>query len=76
MKVARRIDSVGVIETLADAIYRYGNPDHIRYDNGPKMFSNVSRKLVAKVGSQINHIAPILPWHNRYYGHFDANLKE
>lgn len=33
LKVARRINSLGVIEALADAMYLHGIPDNIRSDN-------------------------------------------
>jgi hypothetical protein len=36
LKVARRINSVGVIEALADAMCLHGIPEHIRCDNGPE----------------------------------------
>lgn len=35
LKVARRINSFGVIETLADAMLDKGVPEHVRCDNGP-----------------------------------------
>ena len=39
LKVARRINSVGVIEALADAMCLHGIPEHIRCDNGPEFVS-------------------------------------
>lgn len=37
LKVARRINSLGVIEILADAMLARGVPEHVRCDNGPEM---------------------------------------
>ena len=37
IKVARRINSIGVIETMADVMLARGVPEHIRSDNGPEM---------------------------------------
>jgi putative transposase len=34
IRVARRINSFGVIETFADAMLRHGTPANIRSDNG------------------------------------------
>jgi hypothetical protein len=34
LKVARRIDSLGVIEALADAMCLHGIPENLRCDNG------------------------------------------
>jgi putative transposase len=48
LKVARRINSLGVIEALADAMCLHGIPEHIRCDNGPEMISKALRKWVAK----------------------------
>ena len=36
IRVARRINAIGVIETLADAILFEGTPQYIRSDNGPE----------------------------------------
>ncbi len=58
LKVARRINSLGVIEALAEAMCLHGIPKHIRCDNGPEMISKALRKWVAKAGSQIQYIAP------------------
>jgi putative transposase len=66
LKVARRINSLGVIEALADAMCLHGIPDNIRCDNGPKMISKSLWKWVAKTGPQIQYIAPGSPWENGY----------
>ena len=42
--VARRINAVGVIETLADAMLLNGLPTYIRSDNGPEMVAKVLRQ--------------------------------
>ena len=36
IRVARRINAIGVIETLADAMLFEGTPVFIRSDNGPE----------------------------------------
>ncbi len=76
LKVARRINSVGVIETLADAMCLHGIPEHIRCDNGPEMISKALRKWVAKTGSQIQYIAPGSPWENGYCESFNGKLRD
>ena len=42
--VARRINAIGVIETLADAMLMNGIPTNIRSDNGPEMVAKVLRE--------------------------------
>ena len=37
IRVARRINSLGVLETMADVMLVRGVPEHIRSDNGPEM---------------------------------------
>ena len=76
LKVARRINSVGVIETLADAMCLHGIPEHIRCDNGPEMISKALRKWVAKAGAQIQYIAPGSPWENGYCESFNGKLQD
>jgi hypothetical protein len=58
LKVARHINSVGVIKALADALCLHGIPEHIRCDNDLQMISKAPRKWVAKAGAQIRYIAP------------------
>ncbi|TXN64011.1 transposase family protein, partial [Methylobacterium sp. WL18] len=76
LKVARRINSVGVIEALAEAMCLHGIPEHIRCDNGPEMISKAPRKWVAKTGSQIQYIAPGSPWENGYCESFNGKLRD
>lgn len=76
LKVARRINSLGVIEALAEAMCLHGIPKHIRCDNGPEMISKALRKWVAKAGSQIQYIAPGSPWENGYCESFNGKLRD
>ncbi|WP_182180764.1 IS3 family transposase [Methylobacterium radiotolerans] len=76
LKVARRINSLGVIEALADAMCLHGIPENIRCDNGPEMISKALRKWVAKTGSQIQDIAPGSPWENGYCESFNGKLRD
>jgi hypothetical protein len=55
LKVARRINSFGVIETLADAMLAKGIPEHVRCDNGPEMVARVS----AGVAGAARHQDPV-----------------
>ncbi len=54
LKVARRINGMGLIEALADAMCLHGIPKHIRCDNGPEVISKALRKSAAKTGPQIH----------------------
>jgi transposase InsO family protein len=76
LKVARRINSLGVIEALADAMLIHGVPEHVRCDNGPEMIAKALRKWVAKVGPQMQYIAPGSPWENGYCESFNGKLRD
>ena len=43
IRVARRINSFGVLETMADVMLMRGVPEHIRSDNGAEMTAKVVR---------------------------------
>jgi hypothetical protein len=44
LRVARRLGSLQVIETLADVMLVRGIPEHIRSDNGPGFIAGELRK--------------------------------
>ena len=52
IRVARRINSFGVIETMADVMLVRGIPEHIRSDNGPEMTAKIVRNWLAKARRQ------------------------
>jgi transposase InsO family protein len=62
IRVARRFNAFGVIETLADAMLKHGIPVHIRSDNGPEMTAKVVREWLAQIGSKTLFIEPGSPW--------------
>ena len=76
IKVARRINSFGVIETLADAMLRNGIPAHIRSDNGPEMTAKVVRDWLGQIGSKTLFIEPGSPWENGYCESFNGKLRD
>ena len=61
LKVERRINSFGVLETLADAMLSHGIPEHVRCDNGPEMIAQALRKWLEKLGTKTLYIAPGSP---------------
>ncbi|KQP93234.1 hypothetical protein ASF60_14915 [Methylobacterium sp. Leaf113] len=52
LKVAWRINSLGVIEAPADAMCLYGIPEHIRCDSKPEMISKPLRNWLAEPGTK------------------------
>ena len=61
IRVARRINSLGVLETMADAMLVRGLPEHIRSDNGPEMTAKIVRsgwRILEPRRSTSNRAAP------------------
>lgn len=52
IRVARRQNSVTVIETLSDVMLIRGVPQYLRSDNGPEMTAKLVRKWLSSVGAQ------------------------
>ena len=76
IRVARRINAIGVIETLADAMLFEGTPLHIRSDNGPEMVAKVLRQWLAGLGTKSLYIEPGSPWENGYCESFNGKLRD
>jgi putative transposase len=76
IRVARRIDSLGVLETMADVMVTRGVPEHIRSDNGAEMTVKIVRQWLASVGAKTLYIAPGSPWENGYCESFNGKLRD
>ena len=76
IRVARRINAIGVIETLADAMLFEGIPVHIRSDNGPEMVAKVLRQWLSGLGTKSLYIEPGSPWENGYCESFNGKLRD
>ena len=76
IRVARRIKSLGVIETMADVMLVRGVPEHIRSDNGPEMTAKIVRHWLGQVGAKTLYIEPGSPWENGYCESFNGKLRD
>ena len=76
LRVARRLGSLQVIETLADVMLVRGIPEHIRSDNGPEFIAEDLRKWLGKVGTRTLYIEPGSPWENGYCESFNGKLRD
>jgi putative transposase len=74
--VRRRINSISVIDVLADAMIEHGIPEFIRSDNGPEFVAEVLRKWLASTGSATLYIEPGSPWENGYCESFNSKLRD
>jgi putative transposase len=76
LRVARRLNSLEVIDTLADVMLGHGIPEHIRSDNGPEFIAHELRKWLAKVGTRTLYIERGSPWENGYCESFNGKLRD
>jgi putative transposase len=76
IRVARRINAISVIETLADVMLCEAIPAHIRSDNGPEMVAKVLRQWLMGLGTKSLYIEPGSPWENGYCESFNGKLRD
>ena len=76
IRVARRLGSYEVIETLADVMLWRGIPEYIRSDNGPEFVAQELRKWLAQLGTGPLYIEPGSPWENGYCESFNGKLRD
>ena len=76
IRVARRMGSQEVIDTLAEVMLWRGIPEHIRSDNGPEFVAGELRKWLARLGTGTLYIEPGSPWENGYCESFNGKLRD
>ncbi len=76
IRVARRINGLGVIEAMADAMIAHGVPEHIRSDNGPEMTAKIVHQWLGGVGAKTLYIEPGSHWENGYCESFNGKLRD
>ena len=76
LRVERRLNSLEVIDTLADVMLGRGIPEHIRSDNGPEFIAHELQKWLAKVGTRTLYIERGSPWENGYCESFNGKLRD
>ena len=76
IKVARRLNSHSVIETLADLFVLRGVPAHIRSDNGPEFIAGAVKSWIGAVGARTAYIERGSPWENGYVESFNGRLRD
>ncbi|MEO6923562.1 MAG: DDE-type integrase/transposase/recombinase [Bryocella sp.] len=76
IRVAWRLRSHDVIDTLADVMVKHGVLEHVRLDNDPEFVARELRKWLADTGSKILYIEPGRPWENGYCESFNSKLPD
>ncbi|HEY1495772.1 MAG TPA: IS3 family transposase [Candidatus Solibacter sp.] len=76
IRVARRLNSFQVVETLGEAMLQHGTPEHVRSDNGAEMRAQRVRLWLDTVGTRPMFIEPGSPWENGYCESFNGKLRD
>ena len=76
IRVARRLNSHHVIETLGECMLEYGVPKHVRSDNGAEMTARRVKDWLETVGTRPMFIEPGSPWENGYCESFNGKLRD
>jgi len=76
LRVARRLGSEEVIETLAAVMTTDGIPEYLRSDNGPEFIASALRQWLSGVGAAPLYIEPGSPWENGYCESFNGKLRD
>ena len=76
IRVARRLSSQEVIDTLAEVMLVRGIPAYLRSDNGPEFVARELRHWLAKLGTGTLYIEPGSPWENGYGESFNGKLRD
>ena len=58
IEVERNMVAVGVVSVLEGLFERHGEPEHIRWDNGPEFIAEAVRSWLARRGARTLYIAP------------------
>jgi len=75
IRLARRLNSRDVIDTLSEAMIERGIPEHIRSDNGPEFVAKELRQWLVQTGTTTLYIEPGSPWENGYCESFNSRLR-
>jgi putative transposase len=76
LRVARRLNSRDVIETLSDVMLWRGIPEHLRSDNGPEFVAQQLREWPMSLGTGPLYIEPGSPRENWYCESLNGRLRD
>ena len=74
--VRRKLNSLDVLETLADLFVERGVPAYIRSDNGPEFIAGRLQKWFARLNVSPLFITPGSPWENGYIESFNGKFRD
>lgn len=76
IKVKRKLNSIDVLECLAELFLTKGTPKFIRSDNGSEFIAKALRGWLSKINVGTLYIEPGSPWENGYIESFNGKLRD
>lgn len=76
IRVARKLNSVDVVDALTGLFILRGAPAFVRSHNGPEFIAEKVRRWIAAVGAKTAFIEPGSPWENGYCESFNARFRD
>jgi len=76
IEVARKLNSMNVIECLGDLFVCRGTPAYLRSDNGSEFTAKIVRGWLERLEVQTLFIEPGSPWENGYVESFNGKLRD
>jgi len=74
--VDRSITAVMVVELLDQIVGERGEPQFVRFDNGPEFTADAITKWCADKTTKTNFIEPGSPWQNAYIESFNGRFRD
>lgn len=74
--VKRKLNSLDVLEALADLFLMHGAPGFIRSDNGSEFVAEILRNWLRVLEIKTLYIEPGSPWENGYIESFNGKLRD
>jgi putative transposase len=74
--VERSITTAGVIGFLEVLMFKRGQPEHVRSDNGPEFVADALKGWLARAAIQTQYIEPGSPWENGHVESFHGKLRD
>jgi transposase InsO family protein len=76
IRVGYSLDSEAVMETLSELFELYGEPKHLRSDNGGEFVADKVKEWLAMSGTGTAYIEPGHPWENGYCESFNGKFRD
>ena len=76
IRVEYSLNAQAVIETLSGLFELYGEPKHLRSDNGGEFIADKVKRWLAEQGTETVYIEPGHPWENGYCESFNGKFRD